>query len=306
MGAGASSAGGGGQVWAARLGECCAKHVTATEREAVWSGADGDGPSSAVSRQAVASGVLSWTLRVSGEPRIILGAAPAEFGSGATAGLACAPPVPGWAVGHGVSDASGKGEMTRVTCKEGDRFAVAADLTNGRLTIHQAPEHGTGSGRWRKVLDTPTLTGAVRLCVCCFGGPATVELLDLRDQIRWQMETIYREHNARKLTDVDALLNEWQGEEAALLANIQDKYQADAGERARHAGEVRHQLVAIYSEHNPAKLGDVDGLVAEWAGQEELLLAKVQAKYLGGDDIRSQIVAIYTEHCPRKLGGMKF
>jgi len=187
MGAGASSAGGGGEVWAARLGECCAKHVTATEREAVWSGADGDGPSSAVSRQAVASGVLSWTLRVSGEPRIILGAAPAEFGSGATAGLACAPPVPGWAVGHGVSDSSGKGEMTRVTCKEGDRFAVAADLTNGRLTIHQAPEHGTSSGRWRKVLDTPTLAGAVRLCVCCFGGPATVELLDLREEIRCQV-----------------------------------------------------------------------------------------------------------------------
>ena len=120
------------------------------------------------------------------------------------------------------------------------------------------------------------------------------------------METIYREHNARKLTDVDGLLHEWQGDEAALLANIQDKYQADAGERARHASEVRRQLLAIYSEHNPAKLGDVDGLVAEWAGQEELLLAKVQAKYLGGDDIRSQIVAIYTEHCPRKLGGAKF
>ncbi len=56
----------------------------------------------------------------------------------------------------------------------------------------------------------------------------------------------------------------------------------------------------------PEQWQPAEGRRPKEAGQEELLLAKVQAKYLGGDDIRSQIVAIYTEHCPRKLSGTKF
>ena len=35
----------------------------------------------------------------------------------------------------------------------------------------------------------------------------------------------------------------------------------------------------IYRQHNPRKLGDVDGLMDEWAGEERLLLAKIKAKY---------------------------
>ena len=31
--------------------------------------------------------------------------------------------------------------LTKVTCKEGDRFALSADLDNGRLLVYQAPEH---------------------------------------------------------------------------------------------------------------------------------------------------------------------
>ena len=52
---------------------------------------------------------------------------------------------------------------------------------------------------------------------------------------------------------------------------------------------------------NPEKIADLDPLLEQWKGQEELLLAKVHAKYLGGTSIRDQIIAIYTEHAPRKL-----
>ena len=43
---------------------------------------------------------------------------------------------------------------------------------------------------------------------------------------------------------------------------------------------IREQLEAIYREHRPEKIADVDGLLAEWAGKEAQLLAEVQAKYL--------------------------
>jgi hypothetical protein len=41
----------------------------------------------------------------------------------------------------------------------------------------------------------------------------------------------------------------------------------------------REQLVEIYREHNPRKLGDVDGLLEEWAGDEAELLSNVRRKY---------------------------
>lgn len=44
--------------------------------------------------------------------------------------------------------------------------------------------------------------------------------------------------------------------------------------------EVRTELKSIYTQHRPDKLPDVEGLLAEWKGQEKDLLANVKAKYL--------------------------
>jgi hypothetical protein len=43
---------------------------------------------------------------------------------------------------------------------------------------------------------------------------------------------------------------------------------------------VRQRLVEIYTQHKPRKLQDLDELLGEWVGKEEVLLAKVEAKYL--------------------------
>ena len=42
--------------------------------------------------------------------------------------------------------------------------------------------------------------------------------------IRAQLVTIYKRHNTRKLVDLDDLLEEWQGDEAELLAMVLQKY----------------------------------------------------------------------------------
>jgi hypothetical protein len=36
--------------------------------------------------------------------------------------------------------------------------------------------------------------------------------------------SIYTVHNPRKLTDVDGLMDEWEGEEEELLQRVRDKY----------------------------------------------------------------------------------
>ena len=42
---------------------------------------------------------------------------------------------------------------------------------------------------------------------------------------------------------------------------------------------VRKILLDLYHRMRPEKVGDVDGLMKEWEGEERLLLAKVRAKY---------------------------
>jgi NIMA-interacting peptidyl-prolyl cis-trans isomerase 1 len=49
-------------------------------------------------------------------------------------------------------------------------------------------------------------------------------VVDSTESIREQIVRIYEKHNPRKLTDVDALLAEWAGEERQLLMNIRKKY----------------------------------------------------------------------------------
>jgi hypothetical protein len=43
------------------------------------------------------------------------------------------------------------------------------------------------------------------------------------------MTKIYKQHNPRKLADIDGLLVEWAGDEAELLANIHTKYGIEDG-----------------------------------------------------------------------------
>eukprot|EP01045_Picozoa_sp_COSAG04_P046698 COSAG04_NODE_17064_length_480_cov_0.947507_2_plen_132_part_01 len=49
---------------------------------------------------------------------------------------------------------------------------------------------------------------------------------------------------------------------------------------APDVAEVRRQIIAIYQAHQPRKLPDVDALMAEWAGDEHVLLASIRKKWV--------------------------
>ena len=57
-----------------------------------------------------------------------------------------------------------------------------------------------------------------------------------------------------------------------------------AGDDGAMADSIRTQIVNIYAVHNPEKLGLIDELLAEWRGDEELLLANIKEKYLPAEE----------------------
>jgi hypothetical protein len=50
--------------------------------------------------------------------------------------------------------------------------------------------------------------------------------------------------------------------------------------RALRRSNAKQLIVAIYSEHNPDKLCDIDKLLDAYKGAEEQLIARLQEKYL--------------------------
>ena len=53
----------------------------------------------------------------------------------------------------------------------------------------------------------------------------------------------------------------------------------DIGSPRNTVQTYRDKLVAVFSQHNPAKLGEVDSLMAKHVGQERSLFLKICAKY---------------------------
>ena len=66
---------------------------------------------------------------------------------------------------------------------------------------------------------------------------------------------------------------------------------------------IRAQILTIYVQHNPRKVADVDALLAEWAGEEGMLLQQIKAKYRPQilAQVRQRMVTIYEQHNPRKV-----
>ena len=122
--------------------------------------------------------------------------------------------------------------------------------------------------------------------------------------IRKRLVGIYAEHNPRKLDDVDALLNEWTGEEDKLLANVEAKYGLNTPLEL-----IRAEIFMFYTLSNPRKLADIDDLLIQWTGEEEQLRRNVAAKYQrerheAVEAIREHLQFLYSKHCPQKVGSI--
>ncbi len=75
---------------------------------------------------------------------------------------------------------------------------------------------------------------------------------------------------------------EEMAKESAMLAKNQAEQELENIRRISLV-YIRTQIFDIYAKHNRSKLDDVDALLDEWKGQEDVLLWNVQQKYLGDD-----------------------
>lgn len=107
--------------------------------------------------------------------------------------------------------------------------------------------------------------------------PGLAELIRARDERKREIVEIYSEHNPRKLHQVDALLEEWVGEEAVLLVKIRNKYLPPPAESSEDDSPptVRYRslttgIIRESSDPGSAKVGklDVGEVVVALAEQE--------------------------------------
>lgn len=61
----------------------------------------------------------------------------------------------------------------------------------------------------------------------------------------------------------------------------------------------REKILALYKQHNPDKVSDVDRLLEKYAGNEERLYLNIKKKYIG--QVKEKIIAVYEKHNPDKL-----
>ena len=50
-----------------------------------------------------------------------------------------------------------------------------------------------------------------------------------------------------------------------------------------NASNIRDQVIKIYQQYNPSKLGQVDANLMKYRGREQVLLEKLRKKYMGGN-----------------------
>ena len=102
--------------------------------------------------------------------------------------------------------------------------------------------------------------------------------------VRDEIVEIYREHNPRKLADVDELLAEWKGEEQKLLASVRSKYvqaageeqQQDAADRAAPRARFAQVAAACKDRQENSRMAAADAALA--AAEDAVASASTKAE----------------------------
>ena len=76
-----------------------------------------------------------------------------------------------------------------------------------------------------------------------------------------------------------SLLSESSQNLVATLSGASPTFLKLVAQHEVHVHEVRSQVGAVYAEHRREKLGDVEQLLQEWRGSEQLLLQEIRRKY---------------------------
>jgi hypothetical protein len=123
-------------------------------------------------------------------------------------------------------------EASSAWAKEADK-ATTQPLFPAHMAVHCSNMMVSGGISFNSGCDAliePPRACAIMKCYNCGNTiaagryPGLAELIRARDARKAEIVEIYEEHNPQKLYQVDALLEEWVGEEGVLLLKIRNKY----------------------------------------------------------------------------------
>eukprot|EP01043_Picozoa_sp_COSAG02_P082440 COSAG02_NODE_20666_length_820_cov_1.431345_1_plen_146_part_10 len=103
---------------------------------------------------------------------------------------------------------------------------------------------------------------------------------------RQEIEKVYAQYNPQKLKDVDALIAKYGEEKLADMVN--EKYGVEQSSMQPEMNDglpgpvasssaVRQEIEALYQQHNPQKLREIDSLIAKYGDTK--LLDLIRQKY---------------------------
>jgi len=99
---------------------------------------------------------------------------------------------------------------------------------------------------------------------------------DKQEEARQILTRLYSKYCPAKLSQIDTLLDHYQGQEDTLCEKVREKYE---GKSSKELDRIRQYVVMLYKEHAPHKLGNVGQLMKIYRGREEKLVDDLLLKY---------------------------
>jgi hypothetical protein len=132
------------------------------------------------------------------------------------------------------------------------------------------------------------------------------ERLQLQASQRDEIIRFFADRHPQRMGDVPAMLAAWLGAEGDLIMHLRKHGSApsrlppvgiivDQPQVTALRSHLRDRLRLFYSVYKPAKIGDVDSIVATFRGRENELLRSLRAKYLGVAEAEADVQVKHAE-----------
>ena len=92
----------------------------------------------------------------------------------------------------------------------------------------------------------------------------------------------FEKYNPEKVIHVDTILGQYTGRESALWVDLVKKYGPEPEENAsspKGAPNHRARLVRFFTKYNEEKVSQIDQILTQYKGQEDVLWDQLTKKY---------------------------
>ena len=146
-------------------------------------------------------------------------------------------------------------------------------------------------------------------------NPFSKGLVEIVNPSREKLVALFQKYNPGKLGDVDILLEKYKGRDATLFKKIEDKYMpTPCMPQVKDKEETyvyKTKLTELLTKFNPDKLSDIESLLLQYKGREDVLFKKINEKYAGSVEseknditdiaVRERLLGLFQQYNPEKI-----